>query len=152
MLHNVDLSNWKTTAWCVPTALSVVTGVPIVHAHSRAAMFQNEKLKDVSGVELENMIMMFREQGYRLIPIDLPKRYPNNTYGPKLSRFFKDMIGYEKVMPVVVHVTGTKDSTHVLATHMGWAMDNWTKKPVRCEEFPRLDRNVIHAFIVEKVI
>lgn len=50
MLHTFDTKGWEAnTAYCVPTAISFLTGVPLIHSHSRAAFMQNISLKDVEG-------------------------------------------------------------------------------------------------------
>jgi hypothetical protein len=48
-------------------------------------------------------------------------------------------------MPIMFSTT-----EHMMTAQYGFAADNWTKKPVAIENFPKLNRPVTAAFIVMK--
>lgn len=148
MLHKIETKGWDTqTAWCVPTSISFLTGIPLIHSHSRAAFMQNEKLKDVSRVMTPNALLMLNEQGYRAIPIDLTDKYEKP---PTLITFAKNLSGYEKCMPLMIVLEGSKDFCHMVVSHYGFFADNWTMKPVPKEDFPHMHKKVTQAFVVYK--
>lgn len=140
MLHALNLDGWEHTAWCVPSAIAMITGAPVGHMHSRAAMLRNEKLTKVSGVFLDEAILLIREQGYNATPIDMVSRY---GIAPTIRKFFAGRTQYEFCMPIMFSTIN-----HMMTCHMGYAGDNWTKKPVPIAEFPKLSRKVIAAWVV----
>lgn len=142
MLHTLNLDGWERTAWCVPSAIAMLTGAPVGHMHVRAAFMQNKSLTAVQGVFCEEAVLLLREQGYKATPIDLVARYSN---APTIQRFFKDRTPYEFCMPIMF---ATAD--HMMTCHMGFAGDNWTKKPVPISLFPKLRRLVTNAWIVSE--
>jgi len=146
MLHPLDLSKMTGTAWCVPSAISMLTGYPVEKAHSRAAFLQNKSYEDVQGVYIDESILMLHELGFKVKQIDLGKRYAGELKcGPTLKRFFNDLKKYrdEFLQPMIVFT-----STHALTHHMGWAGDNWTKRPVPTNDFPKPHRLVDSAYMV----
>ena len=148
MLHTFDTRGWEAnTAWCVPTAVSFLTGVPLIHTHSRAAFMQNIALKDVKGVYTSEAVLLLREQGYKVQQIKLKDRYDD---APTLRRFLKERTPYEKVMPLMISVEDKKDFSHMITAHFEYAADNWTMKPVPIAEFPHLTKYVTSTFIVMK--
>lgn len=142
MLHTLNLDGWERTAWCVPSAVAMLTGAPVGHMHVRAAFMQNKPLKDVEGVHLEEAVLLLREQGYKATPIDLAAKYPTP---PTIEQFFKGRTAFEYCMPIMF---ATND--HMMTCHMGFAGDNWTKRPVPVAEFPKLRRKVVAAWIVSE--
>jgi hypothetical protein len=149
MLHIVDSKGWsEKTAWCVPTAISFLTGIPLLHSHSRAAFIQETKLNDVEGVYASEAALLLREQGYRVRQISLKDKYEN---APKLKAFLNNLSGFEKVMPLMIQVEKKPDFVHMVVSHFGFAADNWTMKPVKADEFPHKNAYVTAAWIVEKM-
>jgi hypothetical protein len=143
MLHTLDFKGWENfTPWCVPTAISLLTGSPVGHMHSRAAMIQNIARKDVKGVFAEEAVLLLREQGYNAVPIDMISRWKTP---PSIEKFLAGRSSYEMVMPVMF---ATND--HMMTAHFGYAADNWTKKPVPIASFPKLNREVVAAWVVSK--
>lgn len=141
MLHKLDFNGWENvTTWCVPTAIAFLTGAPVGHMHSRAAMMQNKPRKDVSGIYLEEAVLLLREQGYKAIPIDMESRW---STPPSIRKFLSERTPYEMMMPVMF---ATND--HMMTAHYGYAADNWTKKPVPIAEFPKLERKVVASWVV----
>jgi len=148
MLHTFDTRGWEAnTAWCVPTAISFLTGAPLIHTHSRAAFMQNISLKDVKGVYSTEAVLLLREQGYKVQQIKLKDRYDD---APTLRKFLKERTSYEKVMSLMISVEDKKDFSHMITAHFEYAADNWTMKPVPIAEFPHLTKYVTSAFIVMK--
>jgi hypothetical protein len=148
MLHSVDSRGWTAnTAWCVPTAISFLSGIPLIHSHSRAAFIQEKSLKEVKGVYSSEAVMLLREQGYRAKPINLEERY---TTAPKLNKFLKDRTSYEKCMPMMIQVEKAPDFCHMICCHYDYAADNWTMKPVPITKFPHRTKFVTLAWIIEK--
>lgn len=148
MLHTINLDGWKNTAWCVPSAVSILTGAPVAHTHSRAAFMTNQALKDVSGVDMESFILMLREQGYAARQIDLKERFASP---PSLERFMETRTQFETVMPLAVTVYLVKKrELHMVSVHMGYANDNWTMRPTPIDRFPHRNAKVVDAFMVVK--
>lgn len=148
MLHAIDSTGWtKNTAWCVPSAISFLTGIPLIHSHSRAAMIQDIKLKDVKGIYGAEAAMLLREQGYIARPIDLTKEY---SKAPKLNKFISDRTAYQKCVPMMIQVESAPDFAHMVVSHYGYMADNWTMKPVEMKKFPHKARYVTNAWVVEK--
>lgn len=125
MLHTIDNKGWeKQTAWCVPTAISLLTGIPLIHSHSRAAFIQNKNLNEVKGLFDEEAIFMLYEQGYKVEQIDLVGRYGKDTIVP-IKKFSKDRTSYEYCMPLMVSIVkkGAKEG-HMLSMHYDFIADN----------------------------
>lgn len=142
MLKPLNLEGWNTTAWCVPSAVAMVTGASVLHMHSRAAFIKSCSMKKVDGLYDEEAILLLREQGYGVSHIDLPERYQKP---PTIQRFLEERTPYEKAMPVMFTTVD-----HIMCAQYGFAGDNWTKKPVPISEFPKLKRKVCSAWIVTK--
>lgn len=148
MIHAIDSRGWtKKTAWCVPTAVSLLSGAPLIHTHSRAAFIQEIAIDKVKGVYAAEAVMLLREQGYRSKQIALKDRYDD---APKLKKFLADRTGYEKCMPLMIQVEDAPDFCHMICSHFDYAADNWTMKPVPSAEFPHINRHVTAAWIIEK--
>lgn len=141
MLKSLDFSGWNSTAWCVPSAISMITGIPVAFMHMRAAFHQELSLKKVKGIHDEEAILLLGEQGYRVQQIDLNSRYDGQP--PTIQKFFTDRTPYEFCMPIYFTTVN-----HAMACHMGYAGDNWTKKPVPISKFPKLRRKVCSAYVV----
>ena len=149
MLQSVETKGWtKKTAWCVPTVVSFISGMPLIHSHSRAAFIQDKTLDDVSGVYASEAILLLREQGYRSKQISLMDEYSD---APKLSKFMNDRTSYQKCMPMMIQVEGKSDFCHMICSQYGMVADNWTMKPVAVDKFPHKNRFVTGAWVVEKV-
>jgi hypothetical protein len=149
MLHNIDTKGWDAkTAWCVPTAISFLTGIPLIHSHSRAAFIQNQAIDAVKGVEASDALLLLREQGYRAKQITLKDRYSD---APRLGAFLKELSEYQKCMPLMIQVEDNSNFCHMISAHFGYVADNWTMKPVTLKEFPHKNKYVVSAWIVEKV-
>ena len=149
MLHAIDTRGWETsTAWCVPTVISLICGIPLIHSHSRAAFIQEKKLKEVDGVFAGEALMLLREQGYKGTKIKLLDRYSDT---PTLNRFLKDRTAYEMCMPLMIQIEDNKDFCHMVTSHYGYAADNHTMKPVPIPKFPHLRKYVTAAWVVSKL-
>lgn len=148
MLHNVSVQGWGlNTAWCVPTALSMITGIPLAHAHSRAAFVQGKALKDVKGVDNESATFLFREQGYYLQKIDLEARFPTPV---SISKFMKEgRTDFEKCIPMYL-VIKTNRGSHAICAHFDYVGDNRTMKPVPTETFWAKNKLVLEAHKIMK--
>lgn len=149
MLHAINAKNWdKKTAWCVPTAISFISGIPLAHSHSRAAYIKGIAIDDVEGVDAKDALLMLHEQGYISKQISLKDRYDD---APKLLKFLDDRTAYERCMPlyIVIEKPGTT-FTHAIAAHFDYLADSWTMKPTHKDKFPNNDAVVTGAFVVEK--
>mgnify|MGYP000900320227 CR=1 FL=1 len=148
MLHAIDTKGWTAkTAWCVPSAISFLTGVPLIHSHSRAAFIQDTALDEGKGVYATEALLLLREQGYTAKQIVLKDRYGD---APRLKKFLNDRTSYEKCMPMMVQVEDKKDFCHMITCHFDYAADNWTMKPVTFDKFPHMNKYVTAAWIVGK--
>jgi hypothetical protein len=149
MLYKVDTRGWEAnTAWCVPTAVSFLSGIPLIHSHSRAAFIQNKKLKEVQGVYASESLLMLREQGMKGEQIQLADKYSD---APTLRRFLDNRTSYEKCMPLMIQIEDKKNFCHMISAHFGYAADNHTMKPVPIDKFPHLKKLVTGAWIISKL-
>jgi hypothetical protein len=149
MLHNIETKGWeKNVAWCVPTSVSLLTGIPLIHSHSRAAFIQDKKLNNVEGVYAGEALLMLREQGYKGERICLSERYSD---APTLRKFLKDRTSFEKCMPLMIQIEDSQNFCHMIACHFDYAADNHTMKPVKIEDFPHLRKYVTSAWIISKL-
>lgn len=149
MLHAIDTRGWETaTAWCVPTVVSLLSGAPLIHSHSRAAFVQDKSLKDVEGVYASEALLLLREQGLKGEQIKLSERYSD---APTLRRFLKERTPYEMCMPLMIQIEDNKDFVHMVTAHYGFAADNHTMKPVAIDKFPHLRKYVTSAWVVSKL-
>ncbi len=149
MLHAIDTRGWeKSKAWCVPTAVSFLVGIPLIHSHSRAAFIQDKSLKEVEGVYASEALLMLREQGYKGEQIKLSERYSSS---PTLGRFLKERTPYEMCMSLMVQVEDSKTFCHVISCWQNFCADNWTMKMVRDKDFPHLRKYVTGAWVVSKL-
>jgi len=144
MLRPIDRNAYKGTAWCVPSAISMITGISLKESHTRAAVLRNIDIEDVSGMWNQEAVLMLYEQGYKAVPVDLASRYAKKTpYGPTLKRFLEERtpMEYANMMYIAVH-------GHALCAHMGYVGDNSTGRPVPMNQFPKLGRLTKAAYIV----
>lgn len=149
MLYSIETRGWEAnTAWCVPTAISFLSGIPLIHSHSRAAYIQNKKLTEVSGVYAAEALLMLREQGYKGEQVALKERYSDT---PTLQKFMRERSSYEKCMPMMIQIEDSKTFCHMIAAHFNFAADNHTMKPVQIEQFPHIRKKVTGAWIVSKL-
>ena len=148
MLHKVDFAKFSGVPYCVPTTISFLTGIPLIHSHSRAAFIQDKSLKDVRGVYAEEALLMLREQGYKGEQIKLTERYDN---APLLKRFLDERTSYETCMPLMIQIEDSKKFCHMVVSHFFFAADNHTMKPVPIPEFPHLKKYVTGAWVVSKL-
>lgn len=147
MLYNIDTKGWEGhTAWCVPTAISFLTGIPLIHSHSRAAFIQNKNLKDVASVYSDEACILIHEQGFIAHRINLEERYDKPC---TLIRFMKEREPYEKVMPLMI-VIQANNFSHMLACHYNYCADNWTMKPTPIDKFPNNRKFVTEAWVISK--
>lgn len=131
--------------WCVPTAISVLTGRSYAESKSRCAFIQNKPYSEIEGVWTEESVLALNEFGYTSIPVDLQARY--GTMPPTLQRYMKERPFEERAEPLLIQVWG-----HVLAAHMDWACDNWTQKVVPIDRFPKPMRKVMSVHIIRRRI
>jgi hypothetical protein len=148
MLHAIDTNGWEAnTAWCVPSTISFLTGVPLIHSHSRAAFIQDKGIKEVKGVYASEALLMLREQGYMTELIKLSDKY---SEPPRLRRFLDERSSYEMCMPLMIQIEDSKKFCHMICAHFNFAADNHTMKPVPIHQFPHLKKYVTAAWIVHK--
>lgn len=149
MLHAIETRGWEAnTAWCVPTVISLLTGVPLIHSHSRAAFLQDKAMKSVKGVYASEALLLLREQGCKGEQIDLSSRYSS---APLLSKFLAERTSYETCMPLMIQIEDSKKFCHMISAHLGFAADNHTMKPVPISQFPHLKKYVTGAWVVSKL-
>ena len=149
MLHAIDTRGWeKATAWCVPTCISFLCGIPLIHSHSRAAFIQEKKLTEVDGVYAGEALLLLREQGYKGTKIKLLERY---SEAPTLRKFLKDRTPYEMSMPLMIQIEDKGTFCHMISCWQNFCADNWTMKMVRDKDFPHLKKYVTSAWVVSKL-
>jgi hypothetical protein len=145
----IETRGWETnTAWCVPTAISFLTGIPLIHSHSRAAFIQNKKLNEVSKVYAAEALLMLREQGYKGEQIKLIDKY---SKPPILKVFLANRTSYEYCMPLMIQIEDSNKFCHMITAHYDFAADNYTMKPVPIKQFPHMNKYVTSAWVVSKL-
>jgi hypothetical protein len=148
MLKPINKKSHEGIAWCVPSAVSMITGQNLTESHKRAAVLLNIEVADVEGMWDHEAVLMMHELGYSAKPVDLVDRYASKTpCGPTLKRFLAERTPEEfaNVMYVTVH-------GHALCAHMGYVGDNSTGRPVPISQFPKLGRLTKSAYIVRSMV
>lgn len=140
MLKELNLENWNKPAWCVPSAISMITGISVAKMHELAAKMQGKETEKVKGVFMEEAVLLLRNQGYKAIPIKLSDRYQT---APTIETFLEKRTPYEFCMPIMFATVN-----HMMCAHFGFAGDNWTKKPVPINQFPSTKRRVVAAWVI----
>ena len=143
-LHALDWSHRPATKngkfWCVPSALSVLTGLP--YATCTEACVRNgaaSTYEDLEAVAMTQIVLALRD----LVPtatvteVDLAARFPDLKAGPTLRRYMAERDVDETVYPLLISV-----NTHLIAGHRGWLGGNDVKRPCPVSMFPQLTRNV----------
>jgi len=144
MIKQLDIGNHEGIEWCGPSAISMIAGIPLHVAQSRMAHLQNRAYNEVSASYVSEMKLVLSDLGFNAKPIDLYARYADKfEMGPTIQRFVREMQPIEKINKVLIET-----NSHVLVTHMGFVGDNWTKKMVPLDEFPKVKRHVIGAHII----
>jgi len=147
MLRPLNKKGHTGSTWCVPSAVSMLTGQSVRESHVRAAKLQGFAVGDVEGMWHEEAQLMMFELGYRAVPVDVVGRYAKKTpCGPTLKRFLKERTPQEFATPMYITVDG-----HALCAHMGYVGDNKTGRPVPMDKFPKLGRLVKSAYMVTEV-
>lgn len=144
VLKALDRSWEGRTAWCVPSAFAILTGCTLASAHSKFAFAEDVALADLKGVGIEYLIGALGAEGKRCTPVDLMARYPDHAYGPTIQRYMAERpFGPERTSPLLLLLP-----SHVVTAHMDWMADNWTKRPVPVDRFPKLMRTVQRAWVI----
>jgi hypothetical protein len=148
MLKPINKKSYDGTAWCVPSAVSMITGQSLLESHRRAAVLQHIDVGDVSGMWDREAALMLYELGYTATPIDLVSRYAGKTpCGPTLKRFLNERTREEYASVLYITVHG-----HALTAHMGYVGDNSTGRPVPMDRFPKLGRLTKSAYIIRSIV
>lgn len=149
MLHTINTKGWSLkTAWCVPTAISFISGSPLIHTHSRAAFMGGINLEEVKGVAIDDAIVLLHEQGFVSKQICLRDRFGDEA--PTLKEFMNSRTAYEMCVPLFIVIEKKPSFCHAVALHFNYLADNWTMKPTHVDEFPNNDAFVTAAFVAEK--
>lgn len=148
MLHKLDMTGYtKPVAWCVPSAVSILTGSPLTDTTSLLCRLSQVTYKDLEGVDVQDALLALHQFGYGHKAVPLYERYGDTlTHGPTLRRFLRERTPLEKMTPMLVCLP-----EHVIVCHMGFACDNWTKRPVPVGDFPKLGRLVSEAYLIHKL-
>lgn len=148
MLHPIDTTGYsKGTKWCGPGALATLTGIPLVKATEMLTRIHGGAYEDLEGTWEEDVILALHELGYRATPVDIIGRYPDLTHGPTLDRFISERKVDECVTPLLIMISG-----HFVTSHFGFMNDNWTLRPVRVADFPKMKRLVKAVWKIEHAI
>lgn len=146
LLKPLDKTGYtKDVEWCGPSAISILAGRPLAETTSALSKLREESYSELDGVWPQEVVLILSQYGYKSKPLPLMERYPDTPYGPTLKRFLNERQGMELVMPLLIEV-----QNHLLVAHMGFAADNWTKKPVPIKSFPKLGRLVKSVYMVSK--
>lgn len=146
MLQPLNLEGYsRKVPWCGPSAVSILTGLPLKQITADFAYATDCRYNDIEGVWAEQALLVLHKYGYTHKQIDVVGRFRDTVCGPTLIRFWREQEGIEKVLPCLIEVDG-----HLLTSHMGFACDNWTKTPVPQIRFPKPNRLVKAAWIITK--
>lgn len=118
MIHtDIDTTGYsKKRRWCVPSAVALLTGVPLVRATERLSAITGRSYEELSGVELSAAQLLLRELGYETRVVDLTERY---RAPPQVQRFMAERQGLEQVMPLLL-----SNADHAFVAHYGMLFDN----------------------------
>lgn len=133
MLSRVDTKGYtKPTVWCGPSAVSILTGRPLVETTSRLAVAGGISYKQLDGVWSEDCLLVLHDYGFshQEIPV---------VGSPRLSTFMRT----PRPFPMLIELPG-----HLITAHFGYCADNWTMKPVPFADFPKPNRRVIAAWSI----
>lgn len=143
MIHPIKMEGWDRTAWCGPSALAALTGIPIAKAHSRFAFLTNQKIDEVTGVYQKEMLLALSEFGLKARKVDLVSRYPDRICGVTLERYLRERPIEERMYPLLINV-----QNHFIVAHMDWLIDNGHPRPTPIEKYAKLGRLVHTVWIV----
>lgn len=134
----------KPDQWCVPTAVALITGVPVIEAASILARIAGKPLAETEGHWGEEALLAFGELGFRATAVDIPGRYPERPYGPTLKRYMRERRDTaERFYPTYIRVDG-----HALVAHMDHCFDNAVQSGAHHTAFPKPNRLVKSVHIV----
>ena len=136
----------KSTQWCVPSAIAMLTGLPLREATQLLSRIRQEPYHELKGTWTEEAVIALNELGYRSTPLDIAGRFSDTTHGPTLRRFMNNRLPQEISNPLLIMVEG-----HALVSHWGLLGDNSTGgHMVPVARFPKPNRLVKEAFIITK--
>lgn len=150
----------KSTLWCGPAALSIVTGAATSEIH-RLISWRSGKPR-VKGISNHQLCMAARDLGYQLVPIydakEDPKcfelapstcapgtmiKWPKKNSFPTLARFLRENKAAIRSAPVIVNVT-----RHYIVVHGRSFVDNQNRTPLPLKKAPGRRRRVWRAWKV----
>ena len=151
MIHPLITEGYsRPKIWCVPTAIALLTGIPLVTAAETVARTSGEAAaySDMSGHHTGAFVLAMGELGYCCKQVRLADRYPGNEYGVTLKRYMTERRRFdimEELTPTAIFVHG-----HILTGHYGMLFDNWVPKGATVDRFPKTSRLVNDVYIITK--
>lgn len=144
LLKPIDATGYtRKKKWCVPSAISTLTGLPLSVTTARCAHADGTAYSEVSGVLLSDALLVLAGLGWRHKAVDLPARFPTLKQGPTLTRYMHTRSLEEIAMPILLS-TGY----HAFAGHGYFLSGNDTMYPVGWESFPKLGRKVCEVCVL----
>jgi hypothetical protein len=146
-LKPIDATGYsKLQQWCVPSALSIITGAPLKETTEILTRISGRSYQELEGCWMEDAVLALNEYGFTAKPINIIDRFSDTTHGPTLTRFFSERQPHEVINPLLVAV-----NAHAIVTHYNYIFDNSTGGlPVTPDYFPKTHRLVKEAYIIER--
>lgn len=146
MTHPLNTEGYsRGDVWCVPSAVSLLTGKLLVETAQRLASIRDQRYADLEGVWTEEAVLLLYEYGYRATAVPVVERFKDTVCGPTLRRFMEERQPMEVVNPLLIEL-----DTHVVVSHFSFLFDNWVPKGAQIESFPKPTRLVKAAWIITK--
>jgi hypothetical protein len=138
----LDFTGWTGTAWCVPSAFAVVTGVTVAKAHEVAAFATGRALGNLEGMADGEILSMASRFGLQARPLDLEGWSPKPK---RLRDFVTSAPAAWLVQPIVLTVCDKRRRiTHMVASQYRMVCDNGSRRPV-----PAAGHSYAAAFVVQ---
>lgn len=135
MLHQPELGKW-----CGPSALSILSNRSYPEMISLLAFIRDEAYSEISGVYTEELILALHNLGFTATRVDLSRLM-------RLKTYMATRPSSQKVEPTLITV-----HRHIIAAHFDYLADNWTKKPIHYNAFPKTGRLVTDVHIIRRRI
>lgn len=121
------------TAWCGPSLMAMITGLPLRVCHEKLSMMGGQKNDDHQGVWDEELILALAELGYRF------RKLPD--WNRTLGAYLKQQPVMERASMIIASLPG-----HVAGLQYGLLIDNANPKGATKTKWHR--RPVCHLYMI----
>jgi hypothetical protein len=123
------------TAWCGPSLVAMIAGIPLKQAHEKLCMMTGTRNKDDLGVWDEEVLLLLAEMGYRF------RKLPD--WNGTLRAYVRQQPVMERASMIIASVPG-----HVLGLHYGMVFDSITPKGVAIDRCQFWRRPIQHLYLI----